>query len=53
MWMLLAADGGDSAARFDKAIVARRLNPTQIGAAHDLSQQWRMRHRSRPGAATR
>ena len=45
MWMLLAAEGGDATANVNKTIVARRLNPSEIGWALDLSHKWRLSHR--------
>jgi TPR repeat protein len=45
MWMLLAAEGGDSAANVNKTIVARRLSPAEIGWALDLSHKWQLSHR--------
>jgi hypothetical protein len=45
MWMLLAAEGGDSAANVNKTIVARRLSPAEIGWALDLQHKWQLSHR--------
>jgi hypothetical protein len=42
--MLLAADAGDETASANKSIVARRLTPSEIGSALDLSRQWQMTH---------
>ena len=44
MWMLLAADAGDETASANKSIVARRLTPSEIGSALDLSRQWQITH---------
>ena len=46
MWMLLAADAGDETASANKSIVARRLTPSEIGSALDLSRQWQISHGS-------
>jgi TPR repeat protein len=45
MWMLLAADGGDETASANKSIVARRLTPSEIGWALDMTRQWQVAHR--------
>jgi uncharacterized protein len=49
MWMLLAADGGDATANVNKTIVARRLSPSEIGHAIDLSHKWQLSHREAAG----
>ncbi|MFC5512579.1 tetratricopeptide repeat protein [Massilia jejuensis] len=46
MWMLLAAEAGDSAANVNKTIVARRLSPSEIGWAIDQSHKWQLSHRA-------
>jgi TPR repeat protein len=48
MWMLLAAEGGDETASASKSIVARRLSPTEIGSALDLTRQWQVSHAGTP-----
>jgi TPR repeat protein len=53
MWMLLAADGGDATANVNKTIVARRLSPSEIGHAIDLSHRWQLSHREAAGRHTR
>jgi len=52
MWMLLAADAGDETASANKSIVARRLSPSEIGWALDLTRQWQLAHRN-PGLERR
>jgi uncharacterized protein len=49
MWMLLAADAGDETASVNKSIVARRLSPSEIGSALDLSRQWQLTHSNHGG----
>jgi hypothetical protein len=48
MWMLLAADGGEEAASAIKSIAARRLSPSEIGSALDLTRQWQVSHTGVP-----
>ena len=44
MWMLLAAEAGDETACASKSIVARRLSPSELGCALDLSRAWQRSH---------
>jgi TPR repeat protein len=50
MWMLLAAEAGDETASANKSIVGRRLTPSEIGSALDLSRQWQLTHNTHAGA---
>jgi hypothetical protein len=50
MWMLLAAEGGEEAASANKSIAARRLSPSEIGSALDLTRQWQVSHTRTPAS---
>ncbi|MDH3241844.1 MAG: SPOR domain-containing protein [Alphaproteobacteria bacterium] len=55
MWFELGAAGGLSYSDKNRAIVARRMTPTQIALARDMARNWRAAEekRLRGGAATK